>query len=245
MLQVISSNAHSFSLIEFGLKNNVNLDLEQSELNEVASCLYPSLSLINHSCNPNVFNVGTSKAHTNVYAIRPIQAGEMICGNYGLIYAKHSLKKRRKDLQDQYYFICKCVACYEDWPNVLELAQSLKIYLKCLKCKGVFEPTKLSCLKLQNPCRCSGSIQQKSLLIYKNKVHTKMKLKTSVIQEYNLKSLSKKVIKHSTKKTLNEIVQAFNDLSNIVSKPSVLLDWWEQYLVTLIDLRDGFWFVRC
>ncbi|KZC05759.1 SET and MYND domain-containing protein 4 [Dufourea novaeangliae] len=101
--QTIPSNAHSFP---------EEYDMDTNERGIVAM---PFFSLINHSCNPNVLRVSRPKDIV-IYAMYPIQECEQIFDNYSYHYALSPKATRRKALFEQYYFICNCIPCQDDWP---------------------------------------------------------------------------------------------------------------------------------
>ncbi|CAL7933351.1 unnamed protein product [Xylocopa violacea] len=116
--QMIPSNVHSFS--------------EERDLGVVerGTAVMPFLSLINHSCSPNVSRHSRSK-HIVMYAIYPIEKGEQIFDNYGQHYAITPRNERQKRLLKQYYFECNCLPCQEDWP----LYYNLKSFTSLVKKK--------------------------------------------------------------------------------------------------------------
>jgi SET and MYND domain-containing protein 4 len=50
-----------------------------------------------------------------LFALRPLQPGEMVGENYGPIYSKKSLAERQRALRARYWFKCVCQACAENW----------------------------------------------------------------------------------------------------------------------------------
>ncbi|XP_059268549.1 histone-lysine N-methyltransferase SMYD3 isoform X2 [Mustela nigripes] len=79
-----------------------------AEMQEVGVGLYPSMSLLNHSCDPNcsiVFN----GPHLLLRAVRDIEAGEELTICY--LDMLMTSEERRKQLRDQYCFECDCFRC--------------------------------------------------------------------------------------------------------------------------------------
>ncbi|RZC33209.1 SET and MYND domain-containing protein 4 [Asbolus verrucosus] len=85
------------------------------EPEEVASGAFAFLSLLNHSCCPNVtrFCYGSTIV---LRAIQSIRKGEQCLDNYGYHHALMPKTERQKYLKSQYYFDCACAACADDWP---------------------------------------------------------------------------------------------------------------------------------
>ncbi|XP_031623772.1 uncharacterized protein LOC116341058 [Contarinia nasturtii] len=72
--------------------------------------IYDVMSLINHSCVPNVFNFSTSNEIGHCVTVKSIQEGEQIFINYLGNECKKSKDSRRKALK-MWGFDCKCVRC--------------------------------------------------------------------------------------------------------------------------------------
>lgn len=82
---------------------------------EVGAGAYSFLSMVNHSCAPNVMR-HCYGATTVLRAIRFIRQGEELLDNYGYHFAVMPRNERRQQLKSQYLFDCNCEACKEDWP---------------------------------------------------------------------------------------------------------------------------------
>lgn len=83
---------------------------------EIGAAAMPVLSLINHSCDPNVVRVCYGDVIV-VKVIRRIERGQELLDNYGYHYATHAKTERQSKLDQQYYFRCCCPPCLEDWPG--------------------------------------------------------------------------------------------------------------------------------
>ena len=130
-LQNLPCNAHEVAEIEIPSGS-----VKDSVQSEIGAASYGTLSLINHSCDPNVVrhyhssmavvtSVGTtiiSYTYTSlihVFQVRTICAGEEILDNYGYHYAVMPREERQRKLQSQYYFSCACVSCRCPEPNII------------------------------------------------------------------------------------------------------------------------------
>jgi len=107
-------------------------DVRNATENEIGGGVYPTVSLCNHSCNPNVAR--HSKGRTCIVrAVRTIRKGEEILDNYGPHFLSNNLEDRQKYLKTQYFFKCSCEACSEKWPTVDKLQDAITHY-KCIHC---------------------------------------------------------------------------------------------------------------
>lgn len=110
-LQNLPCNAHEISEMELTGGSNAR----DSTVHEIGAACYGILSLLNHSCDPNVVRHYYSN-NAVVRAIRTIRKGEELLDNYGYHYAVMPKEERQRKLHNQYYFHCACFACSQNWP---------------------------------------------------------------------------------------------------------------------------------
>ncbi|KAH3876790.1 SET and MYND domain-containing protein 4-like [Dreissena polymorpha] len=145
-LMMLPCNAHECSELVYKEGN-----LPESLSVEVGSAIYPCLSLINHSCDPNVVR-HSYKNVCVVRAIRNIPKGSELLDNYGALCALTRTADRRQKLESQYFFTCHCLACTDDYPQYLDLPTDTPVF-KCDACNGpVFLP--MSQKYTEVPCSC-------------------------------------------------------------------------------------------
>jgi len=108
-LQNLPCNAHELSEVEIPASS-----VKDSSQSEIGAAAYGTLSLINHSCDPNVVRSYYS-THATVKTIRSLKAGDEILDNYGYHYAVMSREERQRKLYNQYYFNCECGCCKSNW----------------------------------------------------------------------------------------------------------------------------------
>ncbi|XP_063344375.1 SET and MYND domain-containing protein 4 isoform X1 [Pelmatolapia mariae] len=116
----------------------------------IATAVFPTLSLLNHSCCPNtslVFSTGgiiepsgsalsadfsggeaewrhnAQGVTVTVRAARLITPGQEILHCYGPHSSRMVTQERRRLLQEQYYFLCQCEACSQQQQDVEEPRQ--------------------------------------------------------------------------------------------------------------------------
>lgn len=82
---------------------------------EIGAGAYSFLSMINHSCSPNVVRHCYGKSIV-LRALSPIKEGQQLFDNYGYHYAVMERSQRQKSLKLQYFFDCSCEACTDCWP---------------------------------------------------------------------------------------------------------------------------------
>lgn len=128
-LQMLPCNAHEVS--EMGLNANM---VAQSQIIEIGSAIYATLSLINHSCDPSVVRHSYGDKCV-VRAMRKVSKGQEIFDNYGSLYPLTVREERRRYLRPQYFFECSCLACTEDWPLYSEIPSEIPIF-RCKNCSG-------------------------------------------------------------------------------------------------------------
>ncbi|XP_029375405.1 protein-lysine N-methyltransferase SMYD4 isoform X2 [Echeneis naucrates] len=108
-----------------------NSPVQSSRETRIATAIFPTLSLLNHSCCPNTslaFSTGLDlSADCNesvaehkasacgvavtVRAAKDITAGQEILHCYGPHSSRMVIKERQRLLQEQYFFLCQCEAC--------------------------------------------------------------------------------------------------------------------------------------
>ncbi|XP_049772881.1 uncharacterized protein LOC126160714 [Schistocerca cancellata] len=157
-LQNLPCNAHEVS--EFIHISAVTQNKEKFDLDmiEIGAAAYSFLSLINHSCDPNVVRNSHCGSTAVLRVIKPIKKGEQVFDNYGYHYATHSLEERQLHLSSQYFFTCMCEPCTGNWPLYVSLP-SAQLLLKCTHCSTMLEdnfPTNPSEGNLVTCTMCKG-----------------------------------------------------------------------------------------
>ncbi|KAK1137915.1 hypothetical protein K0M31_002409 [Melipona bicolor] len=105
ILQLIG-NGHAITKSNTLLSN----DSSMNEQDIVATGVYPSASMMNHSCDPNIINIFMNQ-YLIVRASKDIAKDEEILNCYGPHYRYMTTEDRQKILKSQYCFTCKCTAC--------------------------------------------------------------------------------------------------------------------------------------
>jgi hypothetical protein len=121
--------------------------------------MYPSAAFVNHSCSPNLARFPVQENRDNFcvgdvvfFATRSMKKGEEVCYSYlereYELYTKEQVNadeivksqaKRKQKLNDEFFFDCDCVRCFNESRGDLDASyMALVNELKCTKphCKG-------------------------------------------------------------------------------------------------------------
>ncbi|OCT94067.1 SET and MYND domain-containing protein 4 [Xenopus laevis] len=91
-----------------------NLSIVKSSKSvRLATAVFPVLSLLNHSCDPNT-TVSFKGRFVTIRANRPIRRDEEVTHCYGPHKLRIGVAERQQSLKDQYFFTCRCKACTEE-----------------------------------------------------------------------------------------------------------------------------------
>jgi hypothetical protein len=136
-----------------------------------ATAIYPRVSLLNHSCEPNVLSSFVKDTSTIVVkSSRKIDKHEQIYNCYGPHYLKMSYMDRQSILIEQYHFKCDCTACFRQSNDFYKRRNKPKsdtfgqpAGLKCTVCKSMqlfVESLHLKCASCNRSCDLNKYIQQ-------------------------------------------------------------------------------------
>ncbi|XP_068236216.1 SET and MYND domain-containing protein 4-like [Palaemon carinicauda] len=132
---LMKNSCNGFGVIHF----KCSLSPFQIDKENIGAAIYPTNSLINHSCNPSALPYFYGR-HVVLRAARPIMEGEEITIGYCRGSYLQPLENRQIYLDNVYQFECACEACDENWPTYGELPGELEV--KCAVCsRGVSEGT--------------------------------------------------------------------------------------------------------
>ncbi|XP_046603722.1 SET and MYND domain-containing protein 4-like [Neodiprion virginianus] len=139
-LQLIC-NGHAITKLSLDAQENDKVATVHQE--RIATGIYPAVSMMNHSCDPNIIN-SFDDQYLIVKATKDIPAGGEVFNCYGPHFRRTPRDERQEILRNQYCFTCTCEACTNP-----ELQYFLERFssLKCLECNGaVFKiSSSLSC----------------------------------------------------------------------------------------------------
>ncbi|VDL57958.1 unnamed protein product [Hymenolepis diminuta] len=112
LFHIQANDVNNFEFGEVVFKSKKYFPQSQVSL---GSCLFPSLSLINHSCEPSAAICVTDKGRAFLYALQPISAGDQITISYGPSLLFMDKCNRQRKLENCYYFTCNCEVCENNW----------------------------------------------------------------------------------------------------------------------------------
>ncbi|NXY02855.1 SMYD3 methyltransferase, partial [Pteruthius melanotis] len=93
--------------------------ISNGEMQDVGVGLYPSMSLLNHSCDPNCVIVFEGY-QLLLHSVREIQIGEELTISY--VESLMPTRERQKQLVRQYCFECDCLLCQNQEKDAEKLA---------------------------------------------------------------------------------------------------------------------------
>ncbi|XP_066269334.1 SET and MYND domain-containing protein 4-like [Branchiostoma lanceolatum] len=121
-MQQLRCNAQAITTLQE--QDSVSL-LEDKQV-RLATAVFPTEALLNHSCRPNVF-VSFQGKTLIVRAVSHIKTGEELLHCYGPHAGRMGRTERQAALQEQYFFSCRCDACQEeDNPDTVDMFSAYK-----------------------------------------------------------------------------------------------------------------------
>nr|XP_056720977.1 SET and MYND domain-containing protein 4 [Euleptes europaea] len=116
----------------------------RSEQVRLAVALFPVVSLLNHSCDPNT-SVTFSSTTAEIRALRPIAKGQEILHCYGPHKCRMGAAERHKELLAQYFFECQCQACYSELGSNGRRGVSPHSAFRCPTCQAPLQGESMLC----------------------------------------------------------------------------------------------------
>ncbi|CAO1420499.1 unnamed protein product [Diamesa tonsa] len=116
--QISDSNFHGIYACRLKKEDLTNMNSQAlfNELQEtIASGCFPFLSLLNHSCAPNVIRTNV-QGKVAIVVLRPLAAGDQLFDCYSANFNTHSRSERQSKLYREFYFKCECEACSLNFP---------------------------------------------------------------------------------------------------------------------------------
>lgn len=126
------SNAHAVTQITTDSKSAGSM-IQHVVQARIASAIYPTASLMNHSCKPNIIN-SFYKDKLVIRTIEDVENGSQITNCYGPHYCRQTREERQQSLKQQYFFKCRCEPCVN--PEYIQKEAAWSGF-HCVACDGV------------------------------------------------------------------------------------------------------------
>jgi SET and MYND domain-containing protein len=152
-IQQTICNAHAITMLNNNHPIDNTLNTFSVEQIRFATAIYPTVSLMNHSCSPNV--ISSFKVDSNEIIVKSskkilIEDGDIHIWNcYGPHYLKMSHPERKSILMEQYHFNCECKFCLVESDNFQLNENNISNFgFKCLNFKKLLKDSCCGYLKL-------------------------------------------------------------------------------------------------
>lgn len=230
-LMNLPCNAHSLTEL------HVNADkYQESHVEEIGAGAFGVFSLTNHSCNPTLAR-SCYKNTLVAKAIHFIPKGAEISDSYGEHFAIRGREERQKYLHQQYYFVCSCEPCTQNWPTYDALPNGL--YFKCPNCRSSVNLDANKCIK------CKKNISELIFALSAND-NQNMNLLFGMIQGAvnNYNSAYQKVLKGNVSDEISQhIVDVIFWISKYAMLPNKLLFEAQETLKHCFDRKGSHTFI--
>ncbi|EFN77181.1 SET and MYND domain-containing protein 4 [Harpegnathos saltator] len=191
-LQAIDCNA--YEIIE-----NVHDEATRVwEPRNIGGAIYTTVSLVNHSCYPNVVRHSYPNGMIVVRALRSISKGCEIFDCYGPQFLSESRLTRREFLWKKYRFLCECNACTHNWTFPLPDT----INYKCTACSEPldFSATNASVAQMVTQQQCTKCEKMIDLRKIEKQLHRSIQKRLNAIAkmyEGNYKDAMPLLLEHA------------------------------------------------
>ncbi|XP_015109528.1 SET and MYND domain-containing protein 4 [Diachasma alloeum] len=158
ILQLIA-NGHAIT--QLNLMNTPKGNIVDEQQQRIAVGIYPSVSMMNHSCDPTIMNTFWND-YLIVKSMKDVGIGDEIFNCYGPHFRRMSVEERQRALKSQYCFQCKCLSCTD---TDLQCFLDRFTAFKCSSCSGPLTPVNkaFSCLDCHNSTKIDVASQTKDL----------------------------------------------------------------------------------
>ncbi|KAH9495866.1 SET and MYND domain-containing protein 4 [Bulinus truncatus] len=133
ILQLVC-NAHAITGLQAFTKSDDDLQTLDTEQVRIATAIYPTASLMNHSCDPTIISSFIGETLV-VRTVKDVKNSEEIFNCYGPHYCRMRREERQEVLNSQYHFDCNCSKC-----SAGDFCNDRFAAFKCPSCGGVLLP---------------------------------------------------------------------------------------------------------
>jgi hypothetical protein len=143
LLQLRCNSHRLTAVLEAGEVAGRGESVRSSHEATLGSAVYPTASLFNHSCWPNII-FRFQGSNVEAVATRPIRNGEEACICYGPQLGRMKRAERVAELQTKYFFRCSCPACAGSDASLEYRETAMDAYL-CPACSGSVTDAQWQC----------------------------------------------------------------------------------------------------
>ncbi|XP_069701173.1 SET and MYND domain-containing protein 4-like isoform X2 [Periplaneta americana] len=125
-------NAHAITKLDRAQPDREDQQVVTESQVRVATAIYPTASMMNHSCDPSIINSFYNQ-FLIVRACKDIPKGGEVFNCYGPHFRHMGLQDRQEILKSQYFFTCSCGPCSLQRQHDFQERFSA---LQCSECRG-------------------------------------------------------------------------------------------------------------
>ncbi|KAJ9593432.1 hypothetical protein L9F63_015018, partial [Diploptera punctata] len=146
------ANSHGVEEILYSSENDWETGSFKKKPVLIGCAVHAVLSLVNHSCDPNVTRMTHRGDICVLRAVKPIARGEQVFDCYHFHFFVNKKEERKTHYETVYHFTCKCRACTEDWPTFHSFPDVEPTFI-CNRCKQIL-PIRITGLNVDGTVTC-------------------------------------------------------------------------------------------
>ncbi|KAJ9594025.1 hypothetical protein L9F63_014541 [Diploptera punctata] len=147
-------NSHAVEETLYSTENYLEPGSFRKNVELIGCAVHAVLSLVNHSCDPNVIRTTHREDISVLRAVKPIARGEQVFDCYQFHFFINEKEERKTHYETFYHFTCKCTACTEDWPTLHSLPDVEPTFI-CNRCKQIL-PIRVTDLNINGTVTCES-----------------------------------------------------------------------------------------
>ena len=122
LFELMQYNTHGITEATDRLESKSAQPEFSNKMRTVGDGLFPTVCLLNHSCDSNVYKYFSGNSVV-VLAAKNIEMGDEVTEGYFPHVQVCPRDERRVWLAEHYMFLCKCPACEVDLPSLADISQ--------------------------------------------------------------------------------------------------------------------------
>lgn len=190
------------------------------------TAIFPKISLLNHSCDPNIRNSFDGQFLT-IYATRSIGQGEEVFNCYGPHYKLMDREERQWALVQQYCFVCDCEKCITGDRTVEQYYQYLCPNAACGAPINLGDAVRKQWwLDLDDERMCRAIASE----FVCGKCHIQLILNPNTLAIFSSKALQQGTSGHRPPDTTKELLNYYFSVAKCLGKHHELKQWMTQQI---------------